>query len=98
MLNIAETVPPAELIPPNSRNSITADNNRPNRPRSNSTNFGMVEIPSAPNSFEFRELLPIPELLGISVIDGTRSMTSRSLILNDDRVPGIGWNWFRGRN
>ncbi len=25
-------------------------------------------------------------------------MTSRSLILNDDRVPGIGWNWFRGRN
>ncbi len=25
-------------------------------------------------------------------------MTSRSVILNDDRVPGIGWNWFRGRN
>ncbi len=25
-------------------------------------------------------------------------MTSRSLILNDDRVPGIGWNWFRRRN
>ncbi len=25
-------------------------------------------------------------------------MTSRSLILNEDRVSGIGWNWFRGRN
>ncbi len=30
--------------------------------------------------------------------DGTRSVMSRSVILNDDRVPGIGWNWFRGRN
>ncbi len=40
----------------------------------------------AGNSREFRQF------------DGTRSVTSRSVVLNDDRVPGIGWNWFRGQN
>ncbi len=60
------------------------------------------------NYKEFGEFHLIPELRGIrssSVwtqfrelreFDGTRSVTSRSVILNDDRVRGIGRNWFRG--
>ncbi len=38
------------------------------------------------NCMEFREF------------DGTRSLTSRYVILKDDRVPGIGWDCFRGQN
>jgi hypothetical protein len=36
------------------------------------------------------ELLRIPSDSGIPGIGGTRSVSSMSLILNDDRVPGIG--------
>jgi hypothetical protein len=52
-----------------------------------------------------REFRPIPESNGIPrnsrkfrQFDGTRSVTSRSVALNDDRVLGIGRNWFRGQN
>ncbi len=53
------------------------------------------------NCTEFQELLPIPEfhpILEFLEFDGTRSVTGRYVILNDERVPGIGWDWFRVRN
>ncbi len=61
--------------------------------------FGeLVGIPPssgiAGNSEEFR----LDQVPGIPGIDGTPSVTSLSVILNDDRVPGIGWNGLRGRN
>jgi len=43
---------------------------------------------------KFRELVGIPR--NFREFDGARSVTSRSAILNDDRVPGIGWNGFWG--
>lgn len=36
--------------------------------------------------------------IGFPEIDGTRSVTSKSVSLNDNRIPGIGWNLFRERN
>jgi hypothetical protein len=95
MLNIAESVPPPEPVPSNYGNPILIQYNRPTRHWPSSVNSR-----SSQNLIqtEFRNSIRFQNCMEFREFDESRLVTSRYVILNDDRVPGIGWDWFRGRN